>query len=131
MQASFSIGILRSALEKGVQFSTFEAVKRTEKRKRVKDPKVLPLPRAIPLATLAGAAAGFTSTFFVYPFMVLTDRIVLNSEAYKGFGDAFTKILKNEGLQGLMRGITLALIKMQPLLRWFQMQLPASTLTRP
>jgi hypothetical protein len=61
-----------------VKFSTFEAVKRTEKRKRVKDPKVLPLPRAIPLATLAGAAAGFTSTFFVYPFMALTDRVVLN-----------------------------------------------------
>lgn len=61
-----------------MQFATFEAVKRTEKRKDVKDPKVLPLPRRIPLATLAGAAAGFTSTFFVYPFMVLSDRVVLN-----------------------------------------------------
>ncbi|KAG0626772.1 hypothetical protein M758_2G150500 [Ceratodon purpureus] len=114
MQGSLSISIIRTALEKGVQFATFEAVKRTEKRKNVKDPKVLPLPRAIPLATLAGAAAGFTSTFFVYPFMVLNDRIVLNSDAYKGFGDAFFKILKNEGLQELMRGITPALIKMVP-----------------
>ena len=62
----------------GMQFATFEAVKRTEKRRHIRDPKVLPLPRAIPIATLAGAAAGFTSTFFVYPFMVLNDRIVLN-----------------------------------------------------
>ncbi|KAG0587828.1 hypothetical protein KC19_2G194400 [Ceratodon purpureus] len=114
MQGSFSISIIKTALEKGIQFATFEAVKRTEKKKNVKDPKVLPLPRAIPLATLAGAAAGFTSTFFVYPFMVLNDRIVLNSDAYKGFADAFFKILKNEGLQELMRGITPALIKMVP-----------------
>lgn len=61
-----------------VQFATYEAVKRTEKRKLAKDPKVLPLPRGVSIATLAGAAAGFTSTFFVYPFQVLADRLVLN-----------------------------------------------------
>lgn len=61
-----------------VQFATYEAVKRTEKKKHMKDPKVLPLPRGVPIATLAGAAAGFTSTFFVYPFQILADRIILN-----------------------------------------------------
>lgn len=61
-----------------MQFATYEAVKRTEKKEHIKDPKVFPLPRAIPMATLAGAAAGFTSTLFTYPFMVLNDRIVLN-----------------------------------------------------
>lgn len=61
-----------------MQFATFEAVKRTEKKQDIKDPQVLPLPRAIPLATLAGAAAGFASTVATYPFMVLNDRIVLN-----------------------------------------------------
>lgn len=61
-----------------MQFATYEAVKRTEKKKRIKDPKVLPLPRGVPIATLAGAAAGFTSTFFVYPFQTLADRMVLN-----------------------------------------------------
>lgn len=43
-----------------------------------------------------------------------TRAFVLQSEAYKGFGDAFTKTLKNEGLQGLMRGITPALIQKVP-----------------
>lgn len=61
-----------------MQFATYEAVKRTEKKKHMKDPKVLPLPRGVPIATLAGAAAGFTSSFFVYPFQTLADRMVLN-----------------------------------------------------
>lgn len=61
-----------------MQFATYEAVKRTEKKKDMKDPKVLPLPRGIPLATLAGAAAGFTSTILLYPFKAVNDRIVLN-----------------------------------------------------
>jgi len=111
---SLTISIIRTALDKGVQFTTFEAVKRTEKREHIKDPKVLPLPRTIPIATLAGAAAGFTSTLFTYPFMVLNDRIVLNKEAYSGFADAFVKIFKTEGLKELMRGVTPNLIQMVP-----------------
>jgi len=114
MNVSLTISIIRTALDKGVQFATFEAVKRTEKKQHIKDPKVLPLPRAIPLATLAGAAAGFASTVFTYPFMVLNDRVVLNKEAYNGFTDAFMKIFKYEGFNQLMRGITPALLKMVP-----------------
>lgn len=113
-KGSFSISIIRNSLDKGIQFATYEAVKRTEKKKDMKDPKVLPLPRGIPLATLAGAAAGFTSTILLYPFKAVNDRIVLNSGAYSGFFPAFAQVYKTEGFRELMRGITPALIKMVP-----------------
>jgi solute carrier family 25 phosphate transporter 23/24/25/41 len=79
------IGIVRQALEKGVQFTTYELVKKREEKRHMKDPNVLPLPRRIPIATLAGAVAGVTSALVTYPFQSLGDRLILNVSPCSSF----------------------------------------------
>jgi hypothetical protein len=68
-----------------MQFTTYELVKKREEKRHVKDPKVLPLPRRIPIATLAGAVAGVTSTLVTYPFQSLSDRLILNVSPCSSF----------------------------------------------
>jgi solute carrier family 25 phosphate transporter 23/24/25/41 len=114
MKGGVVIGIVRQALEKGVQFTTYELVKKREEKRHTKDPKVLPLPRRIPIATLAGAVAGVTSALVTYPFQSLGDRLILNAEAYKGLTDALVKVGRTEGWSEIFRGITPTLLRMAP-----------------
>ncbi|CAK9232829.1 unnamed protein product [Sphagnum troendelagicum] len=114
MKGGVVIGIIRQALEKGVQFTTYELVKKREEKRHMKDPNVLPLPRRIPIATLAGAVAGVTSALVTYPFQSLGDRLILNAEAYKGLTDALMKVGRTEGWSEIFRGITPTLLRMVP-----------------
>jgi solute carrier family 25 phosphate transporter 23/24/25/41 len=114
MKGGVVIGIVRQALEKGVQFTTYELVKKREENRHMKDPKVLPLPHRIPIATLAGAVAGVTSALVTYPFQSLGDRLILNAEAYKGLTDALMKVGRTEGWSEIFRGITPTLLRMVP-----------------
>eukprot|EP00246_Nothoceros_aenigmaticus_P004276 TRINITY_DN15762_c0_g1_i1.p1 TRINITY_DN15762_c0_g1~~TRINITY_DN15762_c0_g1_i1.p1 ORF type:complete len:487 (+),score=49.01 TRINITY_DN15762_c0_g1_i1:81-1541(+) len=114
MHGSLIIATVKCTLEKGVQFATFEAVKRWEERRGREDPKWLPLPRSVPISTLAGAAAGVASTLVTYPFSALTDRTVLQPEVYDSLIGSVRTILKQEGVRGLYRGITPALLSQVP-----------------
>ncbi len=68
-----------------MQFTTYELVKKREEKRHMKDPNVLPLPRRIPIATLAGAVAGVTSALVTYPFQSLGDRLILNVSPCSSF----------------------------------------------
>ncbi|OBA21828.1 mitochondrial carrier [Metschnikowia bicuspidata var. bicuspidata NRRL YB-4993] len=59
------------------------------------------------LITIAGAASGFISGVFVCPLDVVKTRFQAASLLYKysGFLQAFTSILRDEGLRGLYRGV--------------------------
>ena len=56
---------------------------------------------------LSGGFAGFCSTMFNNPVdVVKTQMQGLDAHKYKGFGDCFMTILRNEGLRGFYKGIT-------------------------
>ncbi|KAL2612361.1 hypothetical protein R1flu_024053 [Riccia fluitans] len=115
MKGSLSFNVIKNGLEKGLQFTIFEAVKRNQQREKGKQPKVLPVPRAIPLSTAGGAAAGFFGTLISYPLQPVFSRLLLQPETYKSMKGTLMTILKNEGgLRELYRGITPALISMVP-----------------
>lgn len=81
----------------------------------------------------AGGMSGLLSTLCIYPFDVVRTRIQLKSD-YRGTLDALSRILTDEGLRGLYRGIVLRLMKkvvtgaitwtsFEELGQWIQVQL--------
>ncbi|OHT10171.1 hydrogenosomal membrane protein 31 precursor [Tritrichomonas foetus] len=67
---------------------------------------------------LIGATAGMFSQTFSYPFDVVRKRQMLRDEngkpLYNGMIDGFTKIVKEDGILGLYRGVGLNLVKVVP-----------------
>lgn len=63
-----------------------------------------------PLAKFfSGGCAGFMACVCCYPLDMIRTRLITElpgQEHYKGIADAFTKILKEEGIRGLYSGIT-------------------------
>lgn len=78
------------------------------------DPKWLPLPRAVPISTVAGAAAGLVSTLATYPFSALSDRLLLQPEVYPSMAAAALTVLRAEGPGGLYRGLAAAMLSKVP-----------------
>ncbi|BBN17181.1 hypothetical protein MPTK1_7g12620 [Marchantia polymorpha subsp. ruderalis] len=115
MKGSLNFNIIKNGIEKGLQFTIFEAVKRNQQRKKGKQPKVLPIPRAIPLSTAGGAAAGFIGTLLSYPLQPVFSRCLLQPEKYNSMIGTLKTIVKNEGgIRELYRGIVPALMSMVP-----------------
>ncbi|GLJ45205.1 hypothetical protein SUGI_0951510 [Cryptomeria japonica] len=114
-KGSFISSIMRTSLQRGILFATYEAVKRWEERKVGKDMKWLPaLPRDVSVATVAGAAAAFTSTLLTYPLNTVGDRMFLKGEEYKSMSSAVVKIIRKEGVTELYRGLVPKLVSMVP-----------------
>ncbi|KAK2615370.1 hypothetical protein N8I77_002132 [Diaporthe amygdali] len=68
---------------------------------------------------LAGAISGAVAQTCTYPFDVLRRRFQINTMdgmgyKYKSVGDALTKIIANEGVKGLYKGIVPNLLKVAP-----------------
>mmetsp|Transcript_10709 Transcript_10709/g.25536 ORF Transcript_10709/g.25536 Transcript_10709/m.25536 type:complete len:499 (-) Transcript_10709:48-1544(-) len=64
---------------------------------------------------LCGAVAGFAASFMLCPMEALRIRLVAEpSFAPKGWIQGGTKILKNEGVQGLTKGMTPMVLKQVP-----------------
>eukprot|EP00850_Spirogloea_muscicola_P014707 SM000107S14073 [mRNA] locus=s107:395748:397164:+ [translate_table: standard] len=108
------VGIARAALSKGAQFVTYEAVRRRAERGLGANPRILPLPHDAEVSSLAGAAAGIVSTLASYTFEVLLDKTALAKDKYGGIGKAVKRVLREEGVPGLYRGITPALAGVVP-----------------
>ncbi|CAN0877607.1 Adenine nucleotide transporter BT1, chloroplastic/mitochondrial [Linum grandiflorum] len=68
----------------------------------------------IPASLIAGACAGVTSTLCTYPLELIKTRLTIQRGVYKGIGDAFTKILQEEGPGELFRGLAPSLIGVVP-----------------
>ncbi|GBG74700.1 hypothetical protein CBR_g19105 [Chara braunii] len=112
---SFLTNVLIISVAKGVEFLTYETVRRRILQvPRGKEPRVLPFPRGISLATLPGAAAGLMGTLTVYPAAALGDRMSAEPARYTGLTDAFMKVLKNEGIRHVYSGLTPALLVLVP-----------------
>lgn len=110
-KGKLSFNIPKNAIEKGLQFTTFEFVKRQQERHIGEQKKVFPLPKQIPVATAGGAAAGLVGTLLSYPLQPVFDRLLLEPEKYSGLRNTFFKIVREEGgVKELYRGITPALL---------------------
>lgn len=114
-KGSLVSGIMTSAIQRGVMFFTYEAVKRREENKFGRDVKWLPgLPREVSVSTVAGAVAAFVSTLVTYPMNTVGDRMFLKGNEYKSMSDAMSKIIIKEGIGELYRGLIPKLIKIVP-----------------
>ncbi|KXJ89864.1 mitochondrial 2-oxodicarboxylate transport protein [Microdochium bolleyi] len=76
-----------------------------------------PLPFAYQFA--AGAIAGVSEILLMYPLDVVKTRVQLQTtksgpDHYNGMGDAFKKIIKNEGFSRLYRGISAPILMEAP-----------------
>lgn len=61
---------------------------------------------------LSGGFAGFCSTMFNNPVdVVKTQMQGIDSAKYKGFGDCFATIYKNEGVLGFYKGVRPRLVR--------------------
>lgn len=58
-----------------------------------------------PLSILSGASAGAVESFVVVPFELIKIRLQDRNSPYKTVGDAFFKLLKNEGPLALYNGL--------------------------
>lgn len=58
---------------------------------------------------VAAVAAGGTSNFVMSPLWVIRTRMQLGGNLYKGYFDAFGKIVNTEGVPGLYRGFSASL----------------------
>ncbi|XP_024533448.1 adenine nucleotide transporter BT1, chloroplastic/mitochondrial-like [Selaginella moellendorffii] len=113
--SSWMMMIFIGSLKRGVQFLTFESVKRSEERRHTRDPKVVPLlPREVSISTLSGALSAVTSLLTTYPFNTIQDRLMLQPEDYSSTFSAFGKVLREEGVRGLYTGLGPELLRMVP-----------------
>lgn len=114
-KGSLVSGIMTSAVQRGVMFFTYEAVKRREENEFGRDVKWLPgLPRQVSISTVAGAVAAFVSTLATYPMSTVGDRMFLKGNEYNSTTDAISKIIRKEGIGELYRGLIPKLIRMVP-----------------
>lgn len=115
MEGNLIVAMIATSLQKGVQFATFEAVKRIEQKRVGQNRKLIPaLPRKVQISTVAGAAAGLTSTLVVYPLQIVLDRLFLQPSTYPSIWEGAVKVVGEGGIRELYRGIIPALMRMVP-----------------
>ncbi|KAF4369382.1 hypothetical protein G4B88_023786 [Cannabis sativa] len=68
----------------------------------------------IPASLVAGAVAGFSSTFCTYPLELLKTRLTIQRGVYKNSLHALSKIIREEGAAELYRGLLPSLIGVIP-----------------
>lgn len=89
--------ILKQSTNQGVRFVVFEDAQKLTQ-------KIIPIKVLADL--LAGAFAGVCSTMVNNPIdVVKTNMQGLEADKYKGFGDCFAQIYKNEGVLGFYKGV--------------------------
>lgn len=97
----------------GAQFYAFGGLKNFYQSRIAPGKPISPF-----VTCLIGATAGMFSQLFSYPFDVVRKRQMLRDEngkpLYNGMVDGFTKIVKNDGLLGLYRGLGINLVKVVP-----------------
>jgi hypothetical protein len=94
------VNVMRTVPTKAIQFASFDAYKKLLRRKN-KATGALELP---PWGgSVAGAAAGVTSTVMCHPLETVQTRLAVG--AYKGIGDCVASILRAGGPKALFAGL--------------------------
>lgn len=97
----------------GAQFYAFGGLKNLYQQKIAPGRPITPF-----VTCLIGATAGMFSQLFSYPFDVVRKRQMLRDSngkpLYSGMVDGFTKIVQNDGILGLYRGLGINLVKVVP-----------------
>ncbi|CAI5458363.1 unnamed protein product [Closterium sp. Yama58-4] len=77
LSSGLKMPIIMTALNRGIQFYTFETVKAWLLRANQKHPKTFQLPESLPPSSVAGGAAGMAATLLLYPFSAVGDHMSL------------------------------------------------------
>lgn len=103
------INVIRVAPSKAIELLAYDTVNKHLSAKPGEQQKV-----PIPPSLIAGACAGVSSTMLTYPLELVKTRLTIQRDVYNGIVDAFVKILREEGVSELYRGLAPSLIGVIP-----------------
>ncbi|KAL2897986.1 Adenine nucleotide transporter BT1 chloroplastic/mitochondrial [Bienertia sinuspersici] len=103
------INVIRVAPSKAIELLAYDTVNKCLSSKPGEQQKV-----PIPPSLIAGACAGVSATIFTYPLELVKTRLTIQRDVYNGIVDAFVKILREEGVSELYRGLAPSLIGVIP-----------------
>ncbi|KAL5547890.1 hypothetical protein UlMin_003121 [Ulmus minor] len=103
------VNVIRVAPNKAIELFAYDTVNKYLTPKPGEPSKT-----PIPASSIAGAIAGFTSTFCTYPLELLKTRLTVQRGVYKNILHAFSKIVREEGAAELYRGLVPSLIGVMP-----------------
>ncbi|XXG47800.1 hypothetical protein AAC387_Pa02g2380 [Persea americana] len=103
------VNVIRVAPSKAVELFAYDTVKKNLSSAPGESPKIL-----LPPSLVAGACAGVSSTLLTYPLELLKTRLTIQRGIYDNLLHAFLKIVREEGLTELYRGLTPSLIGVVP-----------------
>ncbi|KAF3786252.1 Adenine nucleotide transporter [Nymphaea thermarum] len=103
------VNVIRVAPSKAIELFAYDTVRKQLSPKPGESPRV-----PVPASLVAGAVAGISSTLCTYPLELVKTRITIQRGIYNNTLHAFLKIVEEEGLGGLYRGLTPSLIGVVP-----------------
>ncbi|KAM6553494.1 hypothetical protein CsatB_014256 [Cannabis sativa] len=103
------VNVIRVTPNKAIELFAYDTVKKYLTPKSGEQKKIL-----IPASLVAGAVAGFSSTFCTYPLELLKTRLTIQRGVYKNSLHALSKIIGEEGAAELYRGLLPSLIGVIP-----------------
>ncbi|CAI5949573.1 unnamed protein product [Closterium sp. NIES-64] len=108
-----AINVLRVAPSKAIEMLTYDTVKRflTPKEGR---PSIIPRQLPIPISSIAGSSAGIASCLLTYPLELVKTRLTVNPDMYRGVLHAFHRIIMEQGVGELYRGVAPSVVGMIP-----------------
>ncbi|KAL3677443.1 hypothetical protein R1sor_027391 [Riccia sorocarpa] len=95
-----TINVIRVAPSKAIELFIYDKVKLALTPKDGGTSRL-----KIPAASVAGSAAGISSTVLMYPLELLKTRLTIQPKEYGSIGNAFMRIVKEEGFFELYRGL--------------------------
>ncbi|CAI5527214.1 unnamed protein product [Closterium sp. Naga37s-1] len=108
-----AINVLRVAPSKAIEMLTYDTVKRflTPKEGR---PSIIPRQLPLPISSIAGSSAGIASCLLTYPLELVKTRLTVNPDMYRGVLHAFHRIITEQGVGELYRGVAPSVVGMIP-----------------
>ncbi|GMN60868.1 hypothetical protein TIFTF001_029955 [Ficus carica] len=103
------VNVIRVAPNKAIELFAYDTVKKHLTPKPGDDNKI-----PVPASLIAGAVAGFSSTFCTYPLELLKTRLTIEARVYNNSLHATMKIVGEEGAAELYRGLVPSLIGVIP-----------------
>ncbi|GJP73525.1 hypothetical protein CLOP_g4227 [Closterium sp. NIES-67] len=114
LSAGLKMPIIMTALNRGIQFYTFETTKAWLSRANQNHPRTFRLPESVPPSSVAGGAAGLAATLLMYPFSAVSDHMSLQPGKYAGLRHALVGVTQQYGASQLFRGVVPKLASMVP-----------------
>ncbi|GJP77809.1 hypothetical protein CLOP_g8148 [Closterium sp. NIES-67] len=108
-----AINVMRVAPSKAIEMLTYDTVKRFLTPREGQKP-IIPRHIPIPISSIAGSSAGIASCLLTYPLELVKTRLTVNPDMYRGVLHAFHKIIKEQGVGELYRGVAPSVVGMIP-----------------